>query len=65
MGNTKEVLLRLKRRLGRERSRFDRFYREATNPSMKERAYGEANVCGLAMGFIDDELSKLKRHGGD
>jgi hypothetical protein len=62
--STKDALLRLKRRLGRERARHDRWEQEARasgNIVHAERCFGEANVLSLAMGMVDDELRKLAK----
>lgn len=60
---TREVLLRLKRRVGKERARCERLeatYREKKDTLGLERAFGEANVLRMVQRFIDDELKKLK-----
>ena len=58
--DTKEVLLRLKRRFGRERGRCVRGYAmEGVSQSFKDRCYYEETQWSLAMGMIDDELKKL------
>lgn len=60
--DTKAVLHRLKRRIGKERARAEKLektYFEKKDSFGRERAMGEANVLGLAMGFIDEELRKL------
>ena len=60
-----QVLYRLKRRLGKERARFLRFYTaEAAkghehNPH-RDRCWYEMNICDLAMGFVDREIHRLK-----
>lgn len=62
MSDTKEVLQRLKRRIGRERARASRLEKSAyekKDGTGRERARGEETVLGLAMGFIDEELKKL------
>lgn len=60
---TIEVLLRLKRRIGKERARcvrLEKDYREHKDALGLERAFGEANVLRMAMRFIDQEVEKLK-----
>ncbi len=60
---TREVLLRLKRRVGKERARavrLEKDYRERKNMLGLERAFGEANVLAMTMKFIDQEVEKLK-----
>jgi hypothetical protein len=62
VADTKEVLARLKRRIGRERGRARRIEKaafERNDGSARERARGEENVLALTMGFIDEELKKL------
>jgi hypothetical protein len=59
---TREVLLRLKRRVGKERARCERLasaYRVTKDSLGLERAFGEANVLRMVQRFIDDELKKL------
>lgn len=60
--NTKVVLHRLKRRIGKEHARaarLEKTFYEKKDTFGRERAMGEANVLRLTMGFIDEELSKL------
>ena len=58
--STRDVLINLKRRVGKERARYDRFLREASGPLARERAHGEATVCTVVMGMIDSEIRKLE-----
>lgn len=63
MADVKEVLERLKRRIGRERSRIRRIEKSAYEKgdgTARERARGEENVLSLTIGFIDEELRKLR-----
>ncbi len=55
----RKALHRLKRRIGKERAQYERLFDKATSNLSRERAFGEANICGLIMGFIDEELRKL------
>lgn len=64
MSETKKVLERLLRRVGREAARHERMcesMRERGATMGMERAYGEANVLRMAQGFIREELRKVKR----
>ena len=54
------ALYRLKARLGRERGRFLRFYKQAEYQSSKDRAGYEMNICDLAIGFVDREIKRAK-----
>lgn len=54
----KETLLRLKRRIGKDRAMYHRLLAESVGLA-KERPFGEANVCTQVMRWIDDELEKL------
>lgn len=56
------VLHKLKRRMNRERMRFNKIYAESTDPLSRERAFGESNVCGLAIKFMDEEIVELEKH---
>lgn len=59
---TDKVLMRLKRRIGKERARCLRLYEDCKstgNTVGVERAFGEANVLAMAMRWIDDEMKKL------
>ena len=59
--DTKKVLHRIKRRLGRERARYDRWAADVTSPDPhRNRCHYEANMLSLAMGYVDDELRKLE-----
>lgn len=49
----------LKRWIGKEHARFNRIYEQSTGSS-RERAFGEANVCELIIGKIDERLRTLK-----
>lgn len=55
---TKAALHRLKRRIGKERAFANRV--NAAKGGKDDRAFGEANLCTIIMGFIDDELAKLE-----
>lgn len=58
---TEKVLIRLKTWLGKERARYERLRQDPyAGTASKERAYGEATVCSLAMSRIDKELRKLR-----
>ena len=60
-GETVKALHRLKRRLGKERARYERWAADAANGSAhKDRCWYEANMLSLAMGFVDDEIRKAK-----
>lgn len=57
---SKEILLRLKRKFGREKARQARWANnESVVSSSRERCAYEANVWSLAMGMVDQELRKL------
>ena len=58
--DARKALHTLKRRVGRERMRYVRMYEEKRERDGRhdERLFGEANVCGIIMGFIDEELAK-------
>lgn len=58
--DTIAALHRLKRRIGIQRAWFDHLRRDADSTLTKERAFGESNVCSMAMGFIDDEIRRIK-----
>jgi hypothetical protein len=59
MTDVREVLLRLKRRMGRERGREVRGYNtEAASSAHKDRCWYQANIWGLAMSMLDDELQR-------
>jgi hypothetical protein len=60
---TLEVLLRLRRRIGKQRAfarQLEKTYRAKKDTVSWERAFGEASVLTTAMGFIDQEVEKLK-----
>lgn len=60
---TSEVLLRLKRKIGKARAvavRLEKVYRERKDALGLERAFGEANVLTTTLKLIDLELEKLK-----
>lgn len=60
---TKKALHRLKRRMGKERARYYRFYeqhKKDKNHLAADRCFYEWNVLNLSIGFIDDELRKLQ-----
>ena len=59
--DTIKALQRLKARLGRERGRARRMHANATTTSGKERAHVENYMCGIAMGFVDDEIRRAKK----
>lgn len=55
-----KALERVRRRVLRERRIYANLERSSTG-AQKERAYGEANVCSLVIGYIDAELYKLRK----
>lgn len=58
---TREILHRLKRRIGRDRARYVRGANDKTAwTTHRDRCFYEANVLAIAMSYIDDELRKLK-----
>lgn len=62
MDDVRTVLHRLKRRIGKERAksqRLEKTFFEKKDNFGRERAMGEANVLGIAMGLIDEEIRKL------
>jgi hypothetical protein len=59
MSTTRQALLRLKRRVGREAARAGRWADDMeASATFRERCSGEANVLRLVQGFIDDELKR-------
>lgn len=55
----REMLIRLKRKAGRERGRYARIHRESTSGYSKERAFGEMNVCAMFMQWLTKEIKKI------
>jgi hypothetical protein len=54
---TKELLQRLKRRIGKDRVRYESLMQEVQGLA-KERPFGEANVCALVARYLDEEIEK-------
>jgi hypothetical protein len=59
MSGTKEVLLRLRKKILVERRHFRNIQENSSNQASKERAFGEATVCGFVIGLIDEEIRSL------
>lgn len=60
---TKKALHNLKRRMGKERARYHRFYKNAKerNDGLNaNRAWYEMTAVTLCMGLVNDELRKLE-----
>lgn len=49
-----QVLLRLRRWVQREKSRYQKIYNAARDVASKERAFGEMNVCDTTIRKIDE-----------